>query len=462
MPRLAGIWIMWFAFLSGSALAQGTPPKTDASTQRSDSTLSAAQKLQRATTTVRIWSVEADQDEVPAADGRRSDAKDDRESTRIVTVCSGVFVRENLLITAAFLGSDAAVRLTLPGGKQAAAQLLVIDEYSGLALLKTDSAHSWALECATTPVNVGDELLTAAAWGVEEPLLSRGILSGADRQRLGPNYPPLLQCDLRTTETSSGAAVVNGHGQLVGILVATDRLESQRGWAYAVPASHVERLLRAADGQKPGSVTVLKRRRPFVGMVLDQDGDAIVVQRVTEDGPAAKAGIKPGDHILASGGVEIRSVYQAVLPTLSLQPGDTLPLRIQRGDQTQDVTVILGGGIEVTSAQQDLLAGIIQPKIEITRSSDGKYIAQRHGTAVREVFSPPLPEDDAPPAAGPTSREKIALLEKAIERYQAVIEAQQGQLSGERKRRQEQEELIQSLRTEMEALRRQLEEAKAK
>lgn len=460
MLRRAGCLIIVLVTLAAFATAQDSALKAP-----DDSGPSAAQKLQRATATVRIWSVETEeerQDEPATPKQAQPGETADKESARVVTVCTGVFVGKDLLITAAFLGSDAAVRLTLPGGKQAPAQLLVIDEYSGLALLKTDGSQGSPLEFASAPSSVGDELLTAAAWGVEEPLLSRGILSGTDRQRLGPSYPPLLQCDLRTTETSSGAAVVNSHGQLVGILVATDRPESQRGWAYAVPASHVQRILSAAESQKSGSVTILKRRRPFVGMVLDQVDESIVVQRVTDGGPAAKAGIKPGDHILASGGVEIRSVYQAVLPTLSLQPGDTLPLRIQRGDQVQEVTVILGGGIEVTSMPQDLLAGIIQPKIEITRSPDGKYFAQRQGTGIREVFSPPLPDDAAPPETGPTSREKIALLERAIERYQAVIEVQQGQISSERKRQREQEELIHSLQIEMEVLRKQLEEAKAK
>ena len=441
MSRLAALSTTVLLFLAAFAGAEEAAPSGQTS----------ADKVQRATVTVRIWSVKDE-----------AEAKSDKDSPRTVTVCSGVFVRKDLVITAAFLGSDASVRLTLPGGKQAPAQLLAIDEYSGLALLKTDAQRDLPLQCASATPAVGEELLTAAAWGVEEPLLSRGMLSGSDRQRLGPSYPPLLQCDLRTTETSSGAAVVNRLGQLVGVLVATDRPESQRGWAYAVPVSHVERILRAAEGQKTGSVTILKRRRPLVGMVLDQEDEAIVVQRVTEGGPAAKAGIKPGDRVLASGGVEIRSVYQAVLPTLSLQPGDTLALRIQRGDQIQDVMITLGGGIEVTSAPQDLLAGIIQPKVEITRSADGKYIAQRQGTAVREVFSPPLPDDKAPPEPGPTSREKIALLERAIERYQSVIEIQQAQISSERKRQQEQDELIQSLRVEMEELRKQLEEAKAK
>jgi S1-C subfamily serine protease len=358
----------------------------------------AAKKLQQATITVRIMMAK------PAdAAAKDDDGKEPVESSQSVTVCSGVCVRDGQIVTAAMAGTDSQIRLTMAGGKQAQARLQVIDEFSGLALLKCDAGPT-PLEIAADTPAVGGSVMTASGWGVELPLVSLGIVAGTERQRPGANYPPLIQCDLRTTDTSSGAGVIDRQGQLVGVVVAADSPESRRGWAYCVPVSHVQRLLRTADEQKTTGVTIIKRRRPVVGWRLDQEGEAIVVKRVFAGSPAERAGIKIGDEVLASDGVAIRSVYQASLPTLYKQPGDTIAYRLQRAAGIQEVKVVLGGGVEVSSASLEMLSGLIQPKIEIAREGSG-FIARRAGDASREVFQPPLPaEEPLPLTATPADK----------------------------------------------------------
>ena len=431
------------AVLATSGFARADEP---AGVQPDGAWEAAAQKAQQATTTVRIWSsVRPEPPEGAAAEG---------ETLPAVTVCSGVCVRDGRVVTAALAGSDTRIRLTLPGGTQADAKVQLIDEYSGLALLKADTKGLAPLAAADTPPKVGGNVLTAAAWGVEQPLVSQGIVGGVDRTRPGGSYPPLLQCDMRTMETSSGSAVVNREGQLLGIVVAADDADARRGWTYAVPVSHVERILRAADEQKGDGVIVLKRRRPVVGMVLDQEGESIVVQRLTAGGPAEKAGFKVGDQILMAEGVAIRSVYQAVLPSLYKQPGDTMAFRVAREGGMQDITVVLGGGVELKSMPFDLAIDIVQPKIELQRDPRGGYLAKGGSrSATRPLASPPLPDDEPVPAA-PTAAEKIALLEKALDRYRTVIEIQQKQLADEQKHREIQDDLIQTLRADLDALRK--------
>jgi serine protease Do len=403
-----------------------------------DSWEPAARKIQQATVTVRIW---------PAA-------SNDAAKPAIVTVCSGLCVREGRIITAALAGSDTPIRLTLPGGKQADAKVQVIDEYSGLALLNADTASLVPLTMAESIPSVGGELLTAAAWGLEQPLVARGIVGGVDRKYPGSNYPPLMQCDCLTMPTSAGAGFVDRQGRLVGVIVASDRGSERRAWSYAVNASHVQRIVRVAEEQKGDAVVILKRRRPVVGMVLDQLGEAVIVERVTPGGPAEKAGIKPGDQIVATDGVAIRSVYQAVLPTIYKQPGDTTAFRFHREGMVHDVTVTLGGGVELPSVSGDLLADLVQPKVRLARDGEGAIVTSRTAKPAAAVaVLPPLP-DDTPRAAGATAADKIALLEKAISRYQAVIELQQKQLADEQNSRQEQDRLLQSLRAEIEMLRK--------
>jgi hypothetical protein len=158
--------------------------------------------------------------------------------------------------------------------------------------------------------------------------------------------------------------------------------------------------------------------------------------------------------VLATEGVDIRAVYQAMLPTLTKQPGDTMTFRILRDAKVSDIQLVLGGGVEVSSAPLELLSGLMQPRVQVVKEGSG-YVARRPGDTVREVFQPALPaEEPAPPTATPA--DKIALLEKALDRYRAVIEYQQRQIRGEEKQRQAQDEVLKSLRAELEALRRQL------
>ena len=444
--RALGVLATVLLLAAGSVRGQEATPA-------SDPWEAAAKKLSQATVTVRILTAKGGS----AADGAE---KEPAQSPQAVTVCSGVLVREGQVVTAAMAGSDSQIRLTLAGGKQAEARLQVIDEFSGLALLKCDTAPPELMELAADVPAVGASVMTASGWGIEQPLVSLGIVAGKERQRPGAMYPPLIQCDLRTTDTSSGAGLIDRRGRLVGVIVAADSPESRRGWAYAVPISHVERLLRTAEAQKAAGVTVLKRRRPVAGLRLDQVNEAIVVARVDAGGAAERAGIQVGDVVLATDGVAIRSVYQATLPTLYKQPGDTLTFRVRRDSGDRDIQVVLGGGVELASAPLEMLTGFIQPKIQVTREGTG-YIARRPGSMVQEVFQPPLSAEEQSPATATTTAataaDKIALLERALDRYRAVIEYQQRQLTAEQNRRAAQDELLKSLRAELEELRRQLE-----
>ena len=76
-------------------------------------------------------------------------------------VCSGLCVGNGQIITAALVGSDSPLRLTFPGGKQTDAKVQVIDEYSGLALLKADTASLAPLTLARAIPAVGGELLAS-------------------------------------------------------------------------------------------------------------------------------------------------------------------------------------------------------------------------------------------------------------------------------------------------------------
>lgn len=377
-----------------------------------------------------------------------------------VTVCTGVAVGKHLIVTSAFASSDAQIGVTTPLGRRASAAVRVLDEYSGLALLEVEDLELAPLETADEAPAIGAWALGAAGWGAESPVVSFGVISGVDRQQ--PGYPPLLQCDLRTVETSSGAALLNIEGELLGVVVAVDPASPSRGWTYGVPASHVDRLIRTLEerrqdadaaggadeptaGNAPGAeVIVLRKRRPEAGLVLRDNGQRqIFVQRVRQDSPAERAGFATGDEVLAVGGVQIRSVYEAVRPVLNRQPGDTLTYRVRNEQGDRDVTLVLGGGVELPSPSLRQISSLVRPKLDIQGLPSG--IRSTAPDRVRQFVA----DDGQEIRQAPTVEDKLELLERALDRYRTVIALQQQELrEAEQARRQDQKAL--------EELRRQL------
>jgi membrane-associated protease RseP (regulator of RpoE activity) len=212
-----------------------------------------------------------------------------------------------------------------------------------------------------------------------------------------------------------------------------------------VPVSHVQRLLRARqDRSREDTVVVLKRRRPTVGLVLESGDAGVTVSRVHAASPAEKAGIQPGDRIVQADGLNVRSVYEAVRPTLYKQPGDTLTFLIRRGEEEKQIEVVLGGGVELPGASLSVLGQLMAPKIDLGLAikRDGAQRAQAAEVTIRENFSA-VP--GSAEGQGGANGDKERLLEKANERYRNVIAQQQRELARQEEELRRQGEMIESL-----------------
>lgn len=440
------VTITLLAIECATTAAAGEPPALD----------EAAGKLRAATVTVRVRNPRPPRDSLGQSEADKTSTETAAKSS--VTVCSGVAVSNNLVVTPIYAASDSEIRVTMVEGEQIAARLRALDEYTGLALIEADQQSFSAIESVDSQPDVGSWVLSAAAWGTEQPSVSFGIVSAVDRTLAGAAYPPLLQCDLRTAETSSGAGVVDGRGRLLGIVVAADQQPGSRGWTYAVPARHVQRLIRAVkEGASDESVIILKRRRPTVGMVLDGGPEGIVVSRVHKDSPAERAGIQVGDKVLAADGVKIRSVYQAVRPMLYKQPGDKMEFVIDQQGDVRVVEVVLGGGVELPSAPFANLGQYVRPKLDVEKVGEGVYASRNGRNTLREVFAPTgLPDAKPPEELAVTSAEKIQLLEKALERYRGAIKYLQDRLAREQRERQQTDAILRSLQDQLDELKKQV------
>jgi S1-C subfamily serine protease len=381
-----------------------------------------------------------------------------------VTVCSGVSVGERLVVTFAQVVSPRSAapqfRVTLPDGQQSSAELRVVDRYSGLSLVELQDGDPPSLECADKLPKVGDTVYTAAGSGIEPPIVSRGIVSGLERALTGTGLPPLLLCDVRTTETSSGAPLVNEEGELVGVVIAAGASNQMANWAYAVPAQFVKRLMTSV---KPGELVVLERRRSTLGLTMGQ-GDkegTVEVEHVTPEGPADQAGIRTGDRILEAEGRKIRSAYQAVDMVLSRQPGDMLDFLVEQNGRQKNVEVTLGGAVESSSMPSGASQSYFFPQVKVERDGENQLKIANGQAVVPPIANQPAPAvNRARVAAGVAKGEAdgVTALREMIVGCEKSIAELRAEVSNRERKLVDNEEQLKALRQEVRELKRKVAE----
>jgi serine protease Do len=380
-----------------------------------------------------------------------------------VTVCSGVSLGNGKVVTFAPAASESRFRVTLPGGEQSAARTAVLDEYSGLVLLEILRRDQPGLQSAKALPPVGSAVLTASAAGIELPVVSQGILGGIDRAIPGSGLPPLLQCDVRTTDSSNGAPIVDREGRLIGVVAATSAAVELGGWTYAVPMQHpIARMLQAwadAGGDRAQLPIVIKRRRPTLGLTMgpgDKEG-TVRVERVERGGPAAKARIGVGNLILEVDGRRIRSAYQAVDLILKKQPGDPVELVVDQGAGPARIGLVLGGAQAIGPAVVAKDSPQVGPQLNV-RALSRNQLEVRQGGRVAELTVDPSAAGAAGSAA--IGRDEIGLLKAQLAAFEKVIDRLQQEVDRRDENRAKTDALIKSLTEEVSELRKQLEAVK--
>src|SRR5262249_40774576 len=131
------------------------------------------------------------------------------------------------------------------------------------------------------------------------------------------------------------------------------------GWAYAVSAQHVKRLIAARADDK---VLILQRRPPTLGLTMKPGSkeETVQVEHVEQGGPAEKAGIEAGDIVLEAEGLKVRTAYQVGGMVLNRQAGERVNLVVQHGADRKSLDVTLGStsvrGTQATGGNQNYQA----------------------------------------------------------------------------------------------------------
>lgn len=279
---------------------------------------------------------------------------DDRERTRRErSLGSGVIISPDGYILTANHVVDGADEIKVSIGenkKVYAAKVIGTDQPTDVAILKIDAKDLPAIALADSDqLEVGDIVLAIGnPYGLRQTV-TMGIVSALGRSGLtGFNqYQDFIQTDAAINPGNSGGALVDAQGRLVGINTAIiSRSGGNQGIGFAVPinmARHVmERLISG------GKVT-----RGYLG-ILPQNIDAglakqfhlpdqngALVGDVLPDTPAAKAGIKSGDVIVAFNGKDVPDAHSFQLAVSECSPGSSATVKLLSNGRTKTITVTL-------------------------------------------------------------------------------------------------------------------------
>ncbi|QFR32158.1 DegQ family serine endoprotease [Ancylobacter sp. TS-1] len=276
---------------------------------------------------------------------------------------SGIVVTNNHVID----GAD-EIRLSLSDKREFDAEVVLRDPRTDIAILRIKDgkgAFPSATLGSSDDLQVGDIVLAIGnPFGVGQTV-TQGIVSALARTQRGiTDYGFFVQTDAAINPGNSGGALVDGAGRVVGINTAIfSRSGGSQGIGFAIPADMVRVVLQSALS---GSKVV---RRPWLGADLQEvtpdiaEGLDVVrptgalVQGVLPGSPAAKAGLRAGDLIVAVAGQEVDDPDAFGFRFATRPLGGTVDVAIIRQGKPATLRVGLEAAPETVPRDEIVLSG---------------------------------------------------------------------------------------------------------
>ena len=250
--------------------------------------------------------------------------------------------------------AGASIRVRLANGKTYDAKLVGRDVSYDLAVIKIKVTDAPALQLGDSDaVQVGDGVIAVGSPLGLTGTVTSGIVSAKNRPVTSgggtreSSFINAIQTDAAINPGNSGGPLVDLSGAVIGINSAIATTGSgfggqsgSIGLGFAIP---INQARKTADQLiKNGSSTY-----PIMGVSLDisYSGAGAKIpetpESVTPGGPAASAGIKPGDVIIEIDGKAVNTADEAIVKVRSLNVGDKIKIKYQRQGVTKEVSLVL-------------------------------------------------------------------------------------------------------------------------
>ena len=291
-----------------------------------------------------------------SGDGSGSCRNDNETTEEAISLGSGVAIdNKHILTNQHVVAEGTKFVVTFNSGETAEAKLVAKDETTDLAVLEVDVEGLIPIQVsALDTVDVGEWVMAIGSPFGQEQSVSTGIVSAKYRSQTMQStsgvsfYLNMIQTDAAINPGSSGGALVNEKGELIGInSIINSTSGSYSGVGFAIPADYaVDVANQLING---GKVT-----HPYLGVTLatvDVSSKAELntsadfgayVSPVLADTPAASAGIKKGDVIQEFNGKKISTAAELIIAVREAKVGDEVAIKVLRGDKIEDLKITLG------------------------------------------------------------------------------------------------------------------------
>ncbi len=265
---------------------------------------------------------------------------------------SGVLVDRQGVVVSNYhvVGQATDIRVVLNDRREYAAEVMLADEQSDLAVLKLKDAKDLpSLAFANSDaLEVGDLVLAIGnPFGVGQTV-SQGIISGLSRSWAGLGRGYFVQTDAAINPGNSGGALIDLKGQLVGINTAIlSQGGGSNGIGFAIPANLVQTVVKQAMAGETSF------QRPWAGVggqamessMADAMGlsrpDGVVLTQMHPESPFLKAGLEPGDVVLQVAGEPTNTPQEMIFRLAALGVGTTVKVHYLRDGKAMDADVAL-------------------------------------------------------------------------------------------------------------------------
>lgn len=240
--------------------------------------------------------------------------------------------------------------VALKDGRETLARVIGSDPETDLAVLKIDLADLPAITLGHSDrIRVGDVTLAIGnPFGVGQTV-TMGIISATGRNQLGLNtYEDFIQTDAAINRGNSGGALVDAGGNLIGINTAIiSESGGSQGIGFAIPVKLALEVMKSIieHGQVIRGwlgVEVQSLTQELAESFGQEGRPGIVVAGVYRDGPAALAGLQPGDLILSIDGVQSADGRSSMNQVARARPGENIDIDILRNGKPLTLTAEVG------------------------------------------------------------------------------------------------------------------------
>ena len=270
---------------------------------------------------------------------------------QIASLGSGVIVSpEGYILTNNHVVESAdEIEVALSDGRKTSAKVVGSDPETDLAVVRINLSNLPSITFARSEeVRVGDVVLAIGNPFAVGQTVTMGIVSALGRNHLGINtFENFIQTDAAINPGNSGGALVDAHGNLIGIntaIYSNNRAGGSLGIGFAIPVSTAKQVMESII--KTGQVV-----RGYIGVepqdITPEMVDALKLPRssgamiagIMRGGPADRGGLKPGDILVGVDGKTIGDTTTMLNQIAQLKPGANAKLSVVRGAQELTLTL---------------------------------------------------------------------------------------------------------------------------